>query len=76
MGAQDLAAQVADPDPEIGLAAVAALRRLLIDLERVQVDNARDRGWSWEEISRVLGVSKQTVHEKHSPRRKAQGKED
>lgn len=76
MEAKALAAKVSSRDPEVGLAAVAALRRLLVDVERVQVDNARDRGWSWEDIARALGVSRQSVHEKHSPRRKAQGKED
>ncbi|HYD10047.1 MAG TPA: hypothetical protein VEA78_08085 [Acidimicrobiales bacterium] len=76
MGAKELAAQVSSKDPEVGLAAVAALRRLLTDVERLQVDNARDRGWSWEDIAQVLGVTRQSVHEKHRNRRKAQGKED
>ncbi|MVU76727.1 hypothetical protein GPX89_05635 [Nocardia sp. ET3-3] len=70
-----LAEQVTDPDPAVGLAAVAALRRLLEELERVQVDNARDSGWSWQQIAEALRVSKQSVHEKHSGRRKVSGKE-
>jgi hypothetical protein len=74
--AKQLAAQASSGDPAVGLAAVAALRRLLVDLERAQVDSARDHGWSWEDIARALGVSKQSVHEKHSARRKAFGKED
>ena len=74
-GAADLAAQISSKDPEIGLSAVAALRRLLSQIEMLQVDNARDLGWSWDAIARALGVSKQSVHEKHAPRRKAVGKE-
>jgi hypothetical protein len=55
-------------DPEIGLRAVAALRGLLEVAEALQVDNARANGWSWQEIARWLGVSKQAVHQKHGPR--------
>ena len=73
--APELAAQVSSKDPEVGLRAVAALRQLLTQIERLQVDNARDLGWSWEDIARALGVSKQSVHEKHGSRRKAAGKE-
>ena len=73
--AGDLAAQISSTDPDVGLQAVAALRRLLSRIEVLQVDNARDLGWSWEDIARSLGVSKQSVHEKHAPRRKAAGKE-
>lgn len=75
-GAAALAADVASKDPAVGLRAVAALRRLLIRIEALQVDRARDLGWSWEDIARALGISKQSVHEKHSPRRKAAGKEE
>jgi hypothetical protein len=39
------------------------------------VDSARSAGWSWADIARVLRVSKQSVHEKHAARRKAQGQE-
>ena len=55
-------------DPEVGLRAVAALRGLLEVLEALQVDNARAKGWSWQEIAGRLGVSKQAVHQKHGPR--------
>ena len=74
--ATDLAAQTASKDPEVGLRAVAALRTLLGTIERLHVDNARDLGWSWEDIARALGVSKQSVHEKHGRRRRASGKEE
>ncbi|MFD6415899.1 hypothetical protein [Streptomyces sp. NPDC060194] len=70
-----LAGQVTDRDPAVGLAAVVALRRLLEELERLHVDSARDRGWSWQTIATSLDVSRQTVHEKHAGRRRAEGKE-
>jgi hypothetical protein len=70
-----LAGQVTSKDPEIGLQAVVALRRLLAELERLHVDNARDQGWSWQRIADTLQVSKQSVHEKHASRRQASGKE-
>jgi len=53
-------------DPGLGLEAVAALRRLLDDLELLHVSNARDQGWSWRRIAAALGVTKQTVHRKHA----------
>jgi DNA-directed RNA polymerase specialized sigma24 family protein len=64
--AKDLATQVASEDPEDGLRAVAALRRLLERLERLHVMNARKRGYSWQEIADELGVSKQAVHKKYA----------
>ncbi|MCA1219756.1 hypothetical protein [Streptomyces sp. 8L] len=71
----DLAGQVTHPDPDVGLRAVVALRRLLDELERLHVDNARENGWSWQDIASALHVSRQSVHEKHASRRKATGKE-
>lgn len=70
-----LAGQVTNKDPKVGLRAVVALRRLLDELERLHVDNARDQGWSWQDIATALRVSRQSVHEKHAGRRKATGKE-
>ncbi|MCC3264914.1 hypothetical protein [Arthrobacter gengyunqii] len=55
-------------DPAVGLRAVAALRRLVEQLEDLQVENARRLGWSWAEIAAVVGVSKQAVHKKHAGR--------
>jgi flagellar motor component MotA len=57
-----------DSDPATGLAAVSALRGLVEVLEELQVDNARAKGWSWRDIARVLGVSKQAMHYKHAGR--------
>jgi hypothetical protein len=67
-GAATLAAATGSRDPEVGLRAVAALRGLLEVAEALQVDNARALDWSWQDIARRLGVSKQAVHQKHGPR--------
>jgi DNA-directed RNA polymerase specialized sigma24 family protein len=67
--APELAAAADSADPATGLRAVAALRRLLEQLEALQVDNARMNGWSWQDIAGVLGVSRQAVHKKHAHRR-------
>jgi DNA-binding NarL/FixJ family response regulator len=67
--ATDLADATASRDPAVGLAAVASLRALLESLEELQVHNARERGWSWQQIAEALGVSKQAVHKKHGKRR-------
>ena len=66
--ATDLAEKAAGADPQVGLRAVAALRRLLEQLEALHVRNARSRGWSWQDIAEELGVSKQAVHKKHAGR--------
>ncbi|MGZ4468177.1 MAG: RNA polymerase subunit sigma-70 [Nocardioidaceae bacterium] len=58
----------ASEDPELGLAAVVALRQLVEVLEELQVDRARSKGWSWRDIARRLGVTKQAAHYKHGLR--------
>jgi hypothetical protein len=64
-----VAAATGSKDPEVGLAAVAALRGLVEVLEALQVENARARGWSWQQIAARLGVTKQAVHKKYVGRR-------
>ncbi len=64
--ATDLAEAASSSDPAVGLRAVRALRILLERLESIQVTNARQRGWSWQDIATALEVSKQAVHQKHS----------
>jgi hypothetical protein len=64
-----LAAATGSQDPEVGLAAVAALRGLVEVLEALQVENARANGWSWQRIAARLGVTKQAVHKKYAARR-------
>lgn len=56
-------------DPGVGLAAVAALRDLVEELEELHVDNARQLGWSWQAIADGLGITRQSVHKKHHVRR-------
>jgi hypothetical protein len=70
---RDLAGAVDSTDPQVGLAAVASLRNLVERLEELHVANARERGWSWQEIGAALGVSKQAVHRKHGRRRRLLG---
>lgn len=60
-----MAKSAGSSDPAIGLRAVASLRHLTEQLESLQVDRARDLGWSWAQIATELGVSKQAVHQKH-----------
>jgi hypothetical protein len=67
--ATKLAGQAASRDPSVGLRAVAALRRLLEQLEGLQVARARELGWSWQAIADQLQVSRQAVHKKYASRR-------
>jgi hypothetical protein len=60
-----LAEAVDSRDPAVGLAAVAALRTLVDELETLHVENARTCGWSWQAIADVLGVTRQSAHKKH-----------
>ena len=69
--APELVRNAGSQDPQEGLQAVAALRRLLEQLEVLHVDRARTLGWSWQEIAAELGVTKQTVHRKHGARVRA-----
>ena len=64
-----LSEATASRDPAVGLAAVAALRDLVEELEELHVDNARALGWSWQAIAEALGITRQSVHKKHHVRR-------
>ncbi|MBX6169663.1 MAG: RNA polymerase subunit sigma-70 [Thermobispora bispora] len=61
-----LAGEASSRDPAVGLRAVRALRTLVERLEALQVANAREAGWSWQDIALVLGVSRQAVHKKYA----------
>jgi DNA-directed RNA polymerase specialized sigma24 family protein len=63
-----IAEGAASNDPDVGLHAVAALRALAERLELLQVQRARELGWSWQDIASRLGVTKQTVHRKYGRR--------
>lgn len=60
-----LAVAAGDQDPRKGLRAVAALRKLVDQLERAQVRAARTQELSWAEIARELGVTRQAAFKKH-----------
>jgi len=64
----EIAEGAASSDPDVGLRAVAALRVLAERLEVLQVQAARELGWSWQDIAERLGVTKQTVHRKYGRR--------
>lgn len=61
-----MASDASSPEPAVGLRAVRALRELTERLEELQVGNARDQDWTWQEIARLLGVSRQAVHKKYT----------
>lgn len=63
-----MAAAAGSRDPAVGLRAVASLRLLVDRLQELQVGNARERGWSWQEIADALGVSRQAVHKRYRRR--------
>lgn len=63
-----VAKELRSDDPAIGLAAVLALRELADEVEAAQVRQARRLGWSWHAIGASLGVTRQSVHKKHSRR--------
>lgn len=57
---------IGSDDPGVGLRAAGALRRLAEQVESTHVSQARERGWSWEQIGDALGVSRQSVHTKYA----------
>jgi hypothetical protein len=61
-----LASDAGSRDPAVGLRAVRALRILVERLEALQVDSAREQGWSWQDIATQLGVTRQAVHKKYA----------
>jgi hypothetical protein len=61
-----VASAASSKDPTVGLRAVRSLRTLVERLEALQVGNARDQGWTWEQIAQLLGVTRQAVHKKYA----------
>jgi predicted transcriptional regulator len=61
-----VATAASSDDPSVGLRAVRSLRVLVERLEALQVQNARDAGWTWEQIAQLLGVTRQAVHKKYA----------
>lgn len=73
--ASKIASGATSRDPQVGLQAVWALGALRERLEQLQVDNARDHGWTWQQIATALHVTRQAVHQKHATRRAQEGKD-
>lgn len=65
MDVTGITSAVVSDDPELGLRAAVALRRLAERVEAEQVAVARRRGWSWQQIGDALSVTRQSVHAKH-----------
>ena len=63
---QQLVRELDSRDPSVGLAAVAALRRLAEELEVTHVHHARAEGMSWQAIADDLGISRQAAHKKYA----------
>ena len=61
-----VASAASSKDPTVGLRAVRSLRVLVERLEALQVQNARDHGWTWEQIAQLLDVTRQAVHKKYA----------
>ena len=61
-----VASAASSEDPSVGLRAVRSLRVLVERLEGLQVQNARDAGWTWEQIAQQLGITRQAVHKKYA----------
>lgn len=66
MDIEELSANLSSEDPAIGLRASLALHRLAERVEASQVAAARGKGWSWQQIGDVLGVTRQSVHAKYN----------
>ncbi|MGO8859651.1 MAG: hypothetical protein ACLQRH_02585 [Acidimicrobiales bacterium] len=65
MEVEDIAANISSNDPAVGLRASLALHRLAERVEAHQVAVARAKGWSWQQIGDVLGITRQSVHAKY-----------
>jgi hypothetical protein len=65
MDLEELGVSLSSDDPAIGLRASLALHRLAERVEANQVALAREKGWSWQQIGDVLGITRQSVHTKY-----------
>jgi DNA-directed RNA polymerase specialized sigma24 family protein len=68
--AQDLAQAADQALPDDALPAIRELRSRLPQWEARAVAAARDSGWTWAQIARLLGVTRQALHARYgTPRR-------
>jgi hypothetical protein len=68
MESNELVELLRSHDPATGLRAVGALHRLAERVEAMHVVEARNAGWSWEQIGDALGVTRQSMHAKYGKR--------
>jgi len=61
-------------DPAAAIAAAIGLRRLADRMERDAVERAVDNGWTWQQIARALGVTRQAAHKRHAARLRARSR--
>jgi hypothetical protein len=66
MDVEELQVSLSSEDPAVGLRASLALHRLAERVEANYVAAARGKGWSWQQIGDVLGVTRQSVHTKYN----------
>lgn len=52
-------------EPATGLRAIRSLHELAERLEALQVDRARDLGWSWRQIAHGLDAPRHDLQRKH-----------
>ena len=55
--------------PLLALAAIRELKCSLESLELAQIDSARDKGASWEDIAEAMGVTRQALQQRLRHRR-------
>src|SRR5262245_65422268 len=63
---QGIAEAASGADPATGLQAARELRELAERLEALQVDNARNNAWSWDEIAFSLCVRQRAWHKQYA----------
>ena len=61
-----LALRAVGSPPPWGLDAAHELRILAGHLLHQRIMDARERGWSWGRIARVLGISRQALHRREA----------
>jgi DNA-directed RNA polymerase specialized sigma24 family protein len=62
---EDLARAAHHDLPDQALPAIRELRTKLPEWEARAVATARDRGWTWAQIARMLGVTRQALHARY-----------
>lgn len=61
----DLLGRLANLEPWLRLHMLKRIAATLDDVNRSTVDEMRDQCFTWEQIGKMLGVSRQAAHEKY-----------